>query len=785
VSTAGAQSNQHSGRPEISETGRFVVFESFASNLVPGDGNSDTDIFLHDRDTDADGVFDEPAARSTIRLTRPGVDPNGQSFLSRITPDGRYVVFTSNAANLIAPPLTAPAGARNVFRYDRLTGDLIVVSRNAAGQPCHGFCSEPSISDDGRFAVFLGTATNLDPAVDGMAIYLRDIEAGTTTRLSPPQPASTAERIYSVSRPTISGDGTRILFAETESILQNQEDYYDGALTLIDRATGETRRRFAPGWLASLSRDGRAFVACGTEAESPTVAPAIYWQHIATGERRVGQDRPGAFLCLEFASRSGRYAGILDQHGTAVLDDFVNRAPFSVPQTGHIAFSSGDQWIAVESIAALAAGDTNATSDIYVQPAAAFFDRDADTLHDTWEGFFLVSTADGIGPHGASGDLDNDGATNGQEQAAGSHPRGYTSRFLAEGATGAFFETRIALANPNPTDVRAVVRFDRQDGTSVSQPVRITARSRSTVIAGAAGLGTAAFSTVVESDVPLVVDRLMTWDGRRYGSHAETSVGTPASQWFLAEGTTVLGFELFYLLQNPQDSPTTATVRFLLPSGSPVVRTYALGPRSRNTIHVNAIPELASTDVSADITATGPIVVERAMYRTQGGQSFALGHAASGIPQAATSWFLAEGATGAFFDTYVLIANPSAQAATVTVDFLRDSGAVVQRVYTVGANARFTVFADSVPGLEATTFGTRITSTAPIVVERAMYWAGGFFDYYEGHVSAGSTVRRAARRAPTRSCSSPTPRRCRSRWPCSRCARTRCTRRRSWARSGS
>jgi hypothetical protein len=180
-------------------------------------------------------------------------------------------------------------------------------------------------------------------------------------------------------------------------------------------------------------------------------------------------------------------------------------------------------------------------------------------------------------------------------------------------------------------------------------------------------------------------------------------------------------------------------VRFLLPSGAPIVRTYDLRPRSRTTIYVNTVPQLGSTDVSADISATQPIVVERAMYRSQPEQSFALGHAAAGIPQAATSWFLAEGATGAFFDTYLLVANPSAQVATVTMDFLRDDGTVVQRVYSVQPSSRFSVFADAVPGLAATTFGTRIASTAPIVVERAMYWAGGFFDYYEGHVSAAST----------------------------------------------
>jgi hypothetical protein len=746
VSSSGVQANQQSTGVDISETGRFVVFESFASNLVPGDGNSDLDVFLHDRDTDQDGVFDELDARSTVRLTRPGVDPNGQSFIVRITPDGRFVVFTSNANNLIAPPASAPFGARNVFRYDRLTGALIVVSQNNAGQPCNEFCTEPSISDDGRYVVFLGRATNLDPALSEAAIYLRDVEAGTTTRLSPPQPDAvfdaTGSTIYSVSRPTISGDGQVILFAETENLLDPQQrSFWDGALTLINRTTAEVRRRFAPGWLAALARDGRAFVACGTEGESLTVAATPYWQHIATGERRLGRDRPGSFICIESVSRSGRYAGVRDQLGAAVLEDFRNRSAFPMPSTGDVAFSGGDQWVAFDSSAALVAADTNGHPDIYVQPAPAFFDRDADTLNDAWEVFFGLSTFSSTGVWGPDGDPDGDGLTNLQEQAAGSHPRGMASRYLAEGATGDFFETRIALANHSAVDdAAAVVRFDKADGTSVSQLVPVPARGRSSVIVGAAGLGTASFSTVVESNVPIVVDRLMTWDGRRYGSHAETAAGAPATQWFLAEGTTVLGFQLFYLLQNPQSTATTATVRFLLPSGSPIVRTYELRPRSRTTIYVNVIPELGSTDVSADISATQPIAVERAMYRSQADQSFALGHAAAGIPQAATNWFLAEGATGAFFDTYVLVANPSAQAATVTMDFLRDDGTVVQRVYDVQPSSRFTVFADGIPGLGAATFGTRISSTMPVVVERAMYWAGGFFDYYEGHVSAASTV---------------------------------------------
>jgi hypothetical protein len=127
------------------------------------------------------------------------------------------------------------------------------------------------------------------------------------------------------------------------------------------------------------------------------------------------------------------------------------------------------------------------------------------------------------------------------------------------------------------------------------------------------------------------------------------------------------------------------------------------------------------------------------MYRSGGGQVFAVGHDASAVAQPATIWMFAEGATGAFFDTYLLLANPSSQPAVVDVEYLRDVNGPLTVSYPVAAHSRFSVFVDGVPGLGQANFGMRITSTVPIVAERAMYWSGGFFDYYEGHVSAGAT----------------------------------------------
>ena len=157
---------------------------------------------------------------------------------------------------------------------------------------------------------------------------------------------------------------------------------------------------------------------------------------------------------------------------------------------------------------------------------------------------------------------------------------------------------------------------------------------------------------------------------------------------------------------------------------------------------MNQVEGLDETDVSGGISADAPIVVERALYRSVPGQLFALGTNSMGVPAPATSWFLAEGATGAFFDLFVLIANPGSTDAAVTAQYAKPDGTLVTQSYTVRAHSRFSVYVDSIPGLESTAVATTLTSTnaVPIVAERAMYWPGGFFDYYEGHSSAGSTT---------------------------------------------
>ena len=270
----------------------------------------------------------------------------------------------------------------------------------------------------------------------------------------------------------------------------------------------------------------------------------------------------------------------------------------------------------------------------------------------------------------------------------GTPPSGTTSRrYFAEGSTGTFFDTRLALVNPDTQATDAVLRFQRDDGTVVTETLTVPGRTRRTLWPRTiAGLDRATFSTVIESSLPLVIDRTMTWPDNRYGSHAETSLPGPSTTWYLAEGATSDPFDVFYLLQNPNASPVTVAVTYLRSAPlAPLEKSYTLGANSRMNIGVDQeeLPAgsgqypLAMGDVSARVTASQPIVVERAMYFSRPGQPFAAGHASAGVTAPSTSWFFAEGATGSFFDLFILLANPGSQDATVEARYMRPDGSVL------------------------------------------------------------------------------------------------------------
>ncbi|MEM8531289.1 MAG: cadherin-like domain-containing protein [Chloroflexota bacterium] len=160
VATDGTEANGTSSAPSLSFDGRYVAFHSPANNLVAGDTNNWIDIFVRDRDTDADGVFDEPGAVSTTRISMgsDGTQANGASFAPAISASGRYVAFDSLANNLVDGDSN---GVRDVFVHDRETGETTLVSVAADGTQGNATSSNAAISADGSYVAFESIATNL------------------------------------------------------------------------------------------------------------------------------------------------------------------------------------------------------------------------------------------------------------------------------------------------------------------------------------------------------------------------------------------------------------------------------------------------------------------------------------------------------------------------------------------------------------------------------------------------------------------------------------------------
>lgn len=409
---------------------------------------------------------------------------------------------------------------------------------------------------------------------------------------------------------------------------------------------------------------------------------------------------------------------------------------------------------AFDSAGNISSIDIDAFGEIYVVkyggeirkivPAVA--DTDGDGLPNEFETRSGLDPTSSAGANGAGGDPDADGQTNAQELAAGTHPRGFApfTRQLAEGASSSFFETTLALMNPGTSDANVVLRFLKDNATTATWPVTIPARRRLTINPGQlASVVSSSFATVVESDAEVVVERTMKWDQSGYGAHTEKAIEGPASTWYFAEGSQ--GFFLTYvLLTNPSTATNRARVRFLRDSGGPVEQEFTLAPLSRRTVDCGNIPDIVNRAFGIEVTfLDAPGAAERAMYFGLPPEPlFKAGHESAGATAPATEWFLAEGATGGYFETFILVANPNSTAADLAVTYVTDGGQVVTRTRSVPANARLTINIEGEGStiLNNAAVATRVQSTVPVVVERAQYWPNTPTEWFEAHNAFGVTA---------------------------------------------
>jgi uncharacterized repeat protein (TIGR01451 family) len=319
--------------------------------------------------------------------------------------------------------------------------------------------------------------------------------------------------------------------------------------------------------------------------------------------------------------------------------------------------------------------------------------------------------------------------------------------FLAEGATGTFFDEDLSIANPNGAPAPITVTFLPQNAAPIVQTRTLPAQSRLTIrvdeVPGLAATSTSAQVTST-SGVPLAVERTMFWDARAYGGHTETAVAAAAPRWLFAEGAQGF-FETFVLIANPQTSAVDVTLTFLREDGVTVTSQVQVPAQSRQTVAANGIAGLADRAFGIVVDASQPVVAERAMYfGSTATRPFAGGHGAVGVTAPSTTWFHAEAATGTFFDSFILLANPQSVAANVTIRYLLPSGVAIDVPKVVPASGRLTVNIDSEADtrLRNANVSVAVTSDQPIVSERSMYWTTGegAIPWGEAHNSFGATT---------------------------------------------
>lgn len=316
-----------------------------------------------------------------------------------------------------------------------------------------------------------------------------------------------------------------------------------------------------------------------------------------------------------------------------------------------------------------------------------------------------------------------------------------TTRLLAEGATGTFFDEFVSIANPDPDPLSVRVRFDDLDGRSREVQVAVPPLEQRTIAVDELFPGPQAevsASLSVPAGRPIVAQRTMSWDASGYGAHAGQAV-VPDTRWHFAEGSQGY-FDTYLLIGNASDAPVSCRVTFLLTDGREVVRQLALGARSRTTVFAGAIPELADRSFSIIVEAPTAIVAERAMYWGNA-RLWDGGHASAGVPTPVRRWQFAEGATGAYFDTYFLVLNPGDSSVTLDASYLLSNGSVVARRHQVPARSRYTIDVEQEDErLLDAAFGSVFEADAPVVVERSMYWPGDSGTWIEAHNSPGVTV---------------------------------------------
>ncbi len=335
VSSEGAQADQGSWNVAISGDGRFVAFDSDATNLVPGDTNGFADIFVRDRLL---------GTTERVSVSRDGVQAELPCVLPDISDDGRRVAFQSYASQLVAG---TNAFVSDVFVKERSSGLVLHASRSTAGEPGKYNSTGASLSADGRYVVFESWSGNLVHADSNgtLDVFLHDTATRVTTRVSVSSFGQQGNGPSISAR--ISDDGRVVVFSSWSSTLVPSDVNGETDIYARDLDTGLTTLvSVAPGGAlgdnhsahAAVSGDGRWVV---FHSDASNLVP---------GDLNVAQD---VFLADRVTGRLTRLS--VNDHGRE--GELLSLLP-DISAAGDV--------VVFDSYAGnLVSGDTNRSFDVF------------------------------------------------------------------------------------------------------------------------------------------------------------------------------------------------------------------------------------------------------------------------------------------------------------------------------------------------------------------------------------------------------------------------------------
>jgi hypothetical protein len=366
----GVQGNAGNHAPDLSDDGRYVVFYAYSSNLGSlGDTTGVADVFLRDRDTDEDGIYDEVGEISLeqVSVDLLGGQPDGGSMTCRISGDGSFVAFDSFADDMTVVGGHSPA----VIARDLVGGSNIMISIDRFGAAASGFISD--VDETGDSVMFWSNDADLVTGdTNGRAdVFVRSVGSATTLRVS----VSTlgVEGNDDSYRGALSDDGRYVAFFSEATNLIDGETTGVGNVFVRDRdpdGNGTFDEGNATTTLVSVNSYGVE----GLGAMEPTYGPSI------SGD--------GRYVAFNDGDSSGDCCDMVWQDDNGEFDIFLHdrttgiTTRMSVDEEGQ--GIGGKSWgpdldedgdvVVFSTWAALDSADSNTHEDIYVRDQSLWRD---------------------------------------------------------------------------------------------------------------------------------------------------------------------------------------------------------------------------------------------------------------------------------------------------------------------------------------------------------------------------------------------------------------------------